>query len=104
MDGNNVMKMHFLHFSLQICKNFAKFVQIICTICTKSFALYKAILYLTIATKIAILQTFALIFCKIASNLCKKYGPFGAWVICGAFGDDVLMYCRNLSLLGMRIN
>ena len=97
MDGNSVMKMHFLLFSLQICKNFAKFVQIICTICTKSFALYKAILYLTIATKIAILQTFALIFCKIASNLCKKYSSFGAWVTWEALGGDVLIYCCNFS-------
>ena len=79
MDGNNVMKMHFLHFSLQICKNFAKFVQIICTICTKLFALYKAILYLTIATKIAILQTLHLFFAKLQAIYAKNMAPTGLW-------------------------
>ena len=72
------------HFSLQICKictnslqNLYKFVQIICTICTKSFALYKAILYLTIATKIAILQTLHLFFAKLQAIYAKNMAPSG---------------------------
>ena len=99
MDGNNVMKMYFLHFSLQICKNLYKlFVQFVQNRlhCTKLSYI------LQLQQKLQFCKLLHLIFAKLQAICAKILCPCGAFGVCGViiailfarFVNDCCKFCK----------